>query len=478
MKSFNDYLNDFNEIGLAETVSKDVVGVSGLPGLHPDELVLFETGQLGQTLFLGQEMAQILLLNEKPVKSGTKVARTNEKLSIPVGDELLGKLINPLGVSLNGSRPLPKDLPCRPIKNEPPPISQRSQIKKQLETGVSLVDTLLPLGYGQRELILGDRKTGKTNFLLQTMVNQARLGVVCIWAVIGKKTSEIKQIQEYFTKHQVMDKVIIVASGASEVPGLIYIAPASAITIAEYFKEKGRDSLVVLDDLFMHAKFYREIALLSKRFPGRESYPVDVFFNHAVLMERGGNFSINNQDVSVSLLPICETNEGDLSGYIQTNLMSMTDGHLFFDKELFSKGRRPPINPFLSVTRVGRQTQTSLGREISRDLMAFLVRYQKMTGFIHFGAELTQEAKSVLVKGKQFTDFFDQKAGEFIPAGIGAYIIASLWFGLWEGEEKLEEKISRTVDEYRENKKFRILIDEMVKKSGSLKELGEEIKTV
>lgn len=480
MNSFNYYLNSIGEVGLVESVTTSVVGVSGLPSAKPEELVVFESGEQGQVLFLHPDRIEILLFERTLIRVGTRVARTNQRLSIPAGKELMGQLINPLGKVLNHGKKIRKTLETRLLFKDPPGINERTTVNKPLETGVILVDMLIPLGCGQRELIIGDRKTGKTSFLLQTVISQAKKGTVCIWAAIGKKQTEIKQIEDYLTKSGVMDKIIIVAASAEDASGLIYLTPFSAISLAEYFRELGLKSLVILDDLGSHAKFYREMSLLARRFPGRDSYPVDIFFKHAAIMERGGCFRYDGKQVSISVLPVVETNEGDLSGYIQTNLMSMTDGHIFFDRELFSTGRRPAINLFLSVTRVGRQTQTPLNREISRNLVAFLVKYQKLGNYVHFGAELTDEVKAILDKGSQIVDFFNQESSDLIPLNIGVYIFCCLWLDYWQDKKSrdLEEIFSNLVKQYCGNQKFRSLVDGCVKKSHSFEELSNNVKKI
>ena len=478
MESFDYYLETVGEIGFVEQVTADVVSVLGLPGVKPDELVVFETGDVGQALFLSPEKVMVLLFEEANIKSGIRVARTGQSLSIPVGKELLGRLVNPLGHLLNQAKPFPRHLPRRFLSEKPPGISERTAVRQQLETGVAVVDVLLPLGYGQRELITGDRKTGKTAFLLQTVLNQVKEGTLCIWAAIGKKRAEIKQIEEFFVKNRVMDKIVIVAAGAEDATGLIYLAPYSAICLAEYFKEIGLNSLVVLDDLTVHAKFYRELSLLSERFPGRESYPVDVFFTHAAILERGGNFKHNGKEVSISILPIAETIEGDLSGYIQTNLMSMTDGHLFFDRDLFSKGRRPAINPFLSVTRVGRQTQSSLGRNINRELMSFLVSYQKLSSYLHFGAELTAETQTILARGERIIDFFNQSSAESISLPAAFFVLACLWLDFWKDQDRrnCKDSCTKMAGSYEKDSSLARKIDAMVKDSADFSSLTAKVK--
>lgn len=479
MKDFSYYLDQIGEFGLVEAVTKSLVWVSGLPTARPNELVLFETGQVGQILFLHPDQLEVLLLSESPVKSGTRAVRLGEKLAVPVGQELLGQVINSLGQRLypKGTFRLPRT--TRVINRESPGIEQRTRVRHPLEAGVALVDMLVPLGCGQRELVIGDRKTGKTAFLLQTVLNQTKKGMTCIWTVIGKERSEVKQIDDFLTRQGVMDKVVIIAASAQETTGLIYLAPYTALTLAEYFRDQGLNTLVVLDDMTVHAKFYRELALVSKRFPGRDSYPVDIFFAHASILEKGGNFKVDKKEVSITILPVAETAQGDLSGYVQTNLMSMTDGHIYFDNSLFSQGRRPAINPFLSVTRVGRQAQTPLTRQISRELMAFLTRYQKLESYVHFGAELTEAVKADLAKGERFIRFFDQRATDLVPLNIAVFLLGCLWLDFWPGKKPAVWKkvMDKMIKDYQQNKEFRKQVDEMIENSKDFKTLLKKIKT-
>ena len=375
MKDLNYYLDSVQEIGYVEKTTNAIIHASGLPNAKPGEIVVFENGELGQILGLTQDLIEILIFSVTPPRTGDKVARTNQFLEIPVGTELLGNVISPLGYSLENLKNIKKPKESMQIYSNPEGILKRKTITRQLETGVSIVDLVLPIGYGQRELVIGDRKTGKTNFLLQTVITQAKKGNICVYAAIGKKMIDIKALKEFFAKNNILKNVVIVASGSEHAPGITYIVPYSAMTIAEYFRDSGKDVLLILDDLSVHAKFYREISLLGKRFPGRNSYPGDIFFRHAALLERGGNFITEKGERAITCLPVVETAQGDLSGYIQTNLMSMTDGHLYFDSDMFTKGQRPAINPFLSVTRVGRQTQTPVQRQINREVLNFLTLF-------------------------------------------------------------------------------------------------------
>src|SRR4030042_876615 len=370
MKDFQYYLDNIGEIGYVAQNIHSLVYISGLPGAHPNEVVIFENKDMGLVLSMSREYLEVLVFANTQIRAGSKVVRTGEHVEIGVGSGLLGRMINPLGLPLDNKGEI-KDLTSSLIDINPPKIIERKNIEKPLLTGVALVDLISPLGKGQRELVIGDRKTGKTEFLLQPVTTQAKLGTVCIYAVIGQKQIDIKKLNEFFVSGGIVQNTILVASSSSDSPGLIYLTLYSAMTIAEYFRDKGMDVLVVLDDMTSHARYYREMSLLARRFPGRSSYPGDIFYVQAKLVERAGNFKKG----SITCLPVAESVLGDLSGYIQTNLMSMTEGHIFFDIDLISQGKRPAVNPFLSVTRVGHQTQTPLQRDVSREISVFLVTY-------------------------------------------------------------------------------------------------------
>ncbi|MGI5826510.1 MAG: hypothetical protein ACOX50_03800 [Patescibacteria group bacterium] len=290
---------------------------------------------------------------------------------------------------------------------------------------------LLPLGKGQRELVIGDRKTGKTSFFLSTAKNQVKEGSVVIYGAIGKKKSDIKRLQEFMAKEKLDKKMVIVASDADEAPSMIYLTPYTAMTIAEYFRDQGQDSLVILDDLSTHGRVYREIALLGRSFPGRDSYPRDIFYVHSKLLERAGNFKKGDKgQVSITCLPIAETVEGDLSGFIPTNLMGMTDGHIYFDSSIYAKGRRPAINIALSVTRVGRQTQSRLKRAINQTLTAFLADWERLQEYSHFGAELSEDIKNSVARGERLYDLLDQHYNLSVPEEVQLVLFALVWSDL------------------------------------------------
>lgn len=470
MKDFNYYLESTAEIGFVREASDPIVYVDGLPGVKPDEIVIFEGGLIGMVLSLTSELVEILVFSKDPIFQGTKVVRTNESLKIPVGTELLGKVIDPFGNPLVAQDSYKKPQQLREINNLASGILSRKTITRQLETGVPVVDLIMPLGFGQRELIIGDRKTGKTNFLMQTILTQAKQNHICIYAAIGKRRLDIKDAEEFFKKQGIADKITVIATGFDDPIGLSFLVPFAAMTISEYFRDEGHDVLLVLDDLTTHAKFYREISLLGKRFPGRNSYPGDIFYTHAKLLERAGNFATKKGEKAITCLPVAEAIQGDLSGYIQTNIMSMTDGHLYFDSDLFAKGRRPAINPFLSVTRVGRQTQSTLKRDISREILSFLTISEKMQNFTHFGAELTESTKMTLAVGEKVIEFLDQAPSNTMPINLQILLFSLLWQNILQKTniEPIGENMDKIIDSYRNNPDVSKRIDQVINGAQSL----------
>lgn len=472
MKDFSFYLKNTSEVGFVQESANEIIYADGLPKVKPEEIVIFETGELGMALGLTSDLAEILVFSQNPVRNGTRLTRTNEFLKVPLGMHLLGNIIDPFGNSITPLKPSKTPLVFRGINTKPEGILKRKTITRQFETGVPAVDLIMPLGFGQRELIIGDRKTGKTNFLMQTILTQAKQGNICIYAAIGKKKLDIKEAEEFLGKHRIMEKTIIVAEGLRNTIGITYLVPYTAMTIAEYFRDQGYDVLLVLDDLVTHAKFYREMSLIGKRFPGRSSYPGDIFYTHARLLERGGNFITSKGEKAITCLPVVESTQGDMSGYIQTNAMSMTDGHLYFDAELFAKGRRPAINPFLSVTRVGRQTQSSLKRDINREILSFLTIYEKLRNFSHFGAELNENIKTVLSFGEKLENFLNQPLPKAIPLNLQIILFSLLWNNkIQNKDEEIAKDMEKVIDVYHKNKEIKKTIDELVTSSDSFNTL-------
>ncbi len=427
MEQFNTYITEIGEYGIVEQVRTPLAIISGLMGAHLNEIVVFESGEKGQVFMVQKDAVTVLIFSKESVIVGTRVTRTNQFLSVPVGNDVLSKMIDPLGGSLVSNQPEIMHLPKREIDTKVVGMVGREKITQPFYTGTSLVDMLVPLGKGQKELVIGDRKTGKTSFLLTAMKTQAKNGVKIIYAAIGKKKSDIKRVRAFFEQEGLTDSTVIVATSSYDSPSLIYLTPYSAVTIAEFFRDQGQETLVVLDDLSTHAKFYREISLLANRFPGRESYPGDIFYTHARLLERAGNYDINGKEVSVTILPVAELVEGDFSGYIATNLMGITDGHIYFDSNSFYEGKRPAVNVSLSVTRVGKQTQSKLRKSITQEITAFLGTYQKMQNLSHFGAELTDTVKNILSTGELAYNFFEQHYNTVLPINVQIVLFGILW---------------------------------------------------
>ncbi len=469
IKTFQVCLHELGEVGFVSKSIHWVAIVDGLPTVRLGELVLFESGQSGMVSALTVSTVEVLVLSSIPVAVGTRVARTGSALTISVSEALLGKSVNAIGVGEDFF----ESSETREIDITPQGIVPRRKIGRQLVTGVAMIDLVVPIGYGQRELIMGDRKTGKSYLLSQTILNQARSGTVCVYAAVGKKNTEIARIGDLFVQQGVRNNTIIVGAALEDSAAEIFLAPYTAMTIAEYFRDQGRDVLVVFDDMSTHAKFYRELSLLSRKFPGRDSYPGDIFYVHSKLVERAGNFQIGDKEASITCLPVVETVQGDITGYIQTNLMSMTDGHIYFDSDLFFKGRRPAINPFISVTRVGHQTQSLIAKEAGRQLLQLMGEYEKTQQFLRFGAELGENSRQILALGDKILAFFDQPAYLPLPFSLQLVLLAALLSGMWDGKN-----ISPLVEKYTKDQDYQKKVETAVTSSDSLQKLTEKIRSI
>ncbi len=447
--SYNKHLQQTGEYGIVYQVNHPIVFIDGLPKVKTREVIVFESGQKGEVFAINRGKVEARVFAHDPILVGTKVTRTNELLSIAVGKELLGHVINPLGELLDPSVAFTPPRQTRQLDANPIGISGRKKITTQLLTGVSLVDLLLPLGRGQRELIIGDRKTGKTSLLMTAIKKQVSEGVIAIYAGIAKRKSDIKKMQDFFEKEKIMNKVIIVATSSYDSTSLIYQTPYAGMTIAEHFRDLGINTLLILDDLSTHAKFYREISLLAKRFPGRDSYPGDIFYTHSKLLERAGNFKHPTVgEVSITCLPVIEIVEGDFTGYVSTNVMGITDGHLYLDADIYYQGMRPAINVPLSVTRVGRQTLDKLSREINKDLTAFISSYEKLQSISHFGQELSEDVKKKLRIGEIIYKFFNQPYQLTVPKPVQLVMASLIMQDLIETKEMLEKVKHGLIDSY------------------------------
>lgn len=448
MNPFEKQLQEIKEFGVIQSIVHPIAFVAGLPGASLNELIMFESGDLGQVFLMEENLVHVLVYSSSPLQVGIKCTRTNQFPSIPVGNELFGKIIDPLGNPFSESEEYTRPKEVRELEVHPLGIGERSRIKSPFLTGVTIVDMMVPLGKGQKELIIGDRKTGKTSFLLTTIKNQVNSGSVAIYAAIGKKKADIKAILDYFKREGLEDRVVTIATSSYDSPSLVFLTPFAGATLAEYFRDQGQDVLLVMDDLSTHSKFYREISLLAKRFPGRDSYPGDIFYTHARLLERAGNYKHkeSGKEVSITMLPVVDIVEGDFTGFIATNLMGMTDGHIFFDSNAYYQGRRPAVNFSLSVTRVGRQSSPKLLRSINRELTAFLTLYQRMQDLSHFGSELTDAVKQVLRTGDVIYKYFEQTDDVIVPPSIQLIMFAMLWLKLFDDTTLLEN-----ISAYRNN---------------------------
>lgn len=426
---FDEYVKKCNSRGVIVSSEGQLFTVDGLKGAHPGEKVVLSSGAEAFVFGVGERTTDLVLVSGNTPATGEEVVRTEEQMAFPCSEHLIGKILSPLGVDyVTSEHHHAGELA---IESKAAGIAKRAKITTSLRTGSLLVDTLLPLGRGQRELLLGDRKTGKTQFALNTLITQAKLGTVCIYVAIGKPLSSVKELIRKLEDHKVLDQTAIIASSPSDPAGLIYLTPFSGMRLAEYFRDLGRDVLIVLDDLTTHARSYRQLSLLARRFPGRNAYPGDIFYLHARLLERAGNFKVESKTVSITCLPIAETQQGDFTGYIQTNLMSMTDGHLYFDEERFLEGQRPAIHPFLSVTRVGRQTKSSLLRETISEITSFLSRGERLAQLSHFGQELSDDAKVALHKAEKFGLLFKLEVLGRWEEWFQFFMIALIWDGYW-----------------------------------------------
>ncbi|MCA9308522.1 hypothetical protein KC980_03345 [candidate division WWE3 bacterium] len=478
---FTHYVDLNKDEGILEKLIYPVAYIRGLPNAHPDELLIFENGVLAQVISLKEDYVEALVFaSERSYDLDSRVARVGNSMSFPANDSLRGKVINPFGQLLFGES-LPEtagvDNKLMPFEVEVPGIDTRFHIKRPFISGVTVVDMLIPLGKGQRELVLGDRKTGKSAFILQCMLSQAREGNLCIYAGIGKKRVDIRKVEAYCVRNNIMDNVIIMSSSSSDPLGVVHITPYAAMSLAEFYRDLGRDVFLVLDDLTTHAKFYREVSLLANRFPGRAAYPGDIFYAHARLLERAGNFKHEKGEVSITCMPVVETVESDISGYIPTNLMSITDGHIFFDGELFAEGRRPAINYTLSVTRVGRQTQSGLRWSVNREVSSFMTLYEKTKGFIHFGAELNEGVSSTIETGEKIIYLFNQNVDKILDLSLQIILFSLVWVGVWKAADRFHMKsdIDSIIKAYYTNKTYKEKLDSLIANSTDLNALLSEI---
>ena len=411
IENFDEISKD-SEVGTVVTVGDGIATIYGINHAMYGEIVTFENGLKGMVQDIQKdEIGCILFGSDTGIKEGTKVARTKKKAGIPVGDKFIGRVINALGAPIDGAGEIEAD-DYRPIENEAPGIIDRKSVSVPMETGILSIDSMFPIGRGQRELIIGDRQTGKTSIATDTILNQNGNGVICIYVAIGQKASTISKVVNTFKTSGAMDHTIVLASTASDCAPLQYIAPYAGTAIAEHFMHKGKDVLIVYDDLSKHAVAYRALSLLLGRSPGREAYPGDVFYLHSRLLERSSRLSEEKGGGSITALPIIETQAGDVSAYIPTNVISITDGQIFLESSLFFSGMRPAVNVGLSVSRVGGDAQTKAMKKAAGSLRIDLAQYREMEVFTQFSSDLDDATKEQLEYGGGLMELLKQPLGK------------------------------------------------------------------
>src|SRR5512136_736343 len=399
---------DIREVGTVTSVGDGIARVYGLDQVMYNELLEFPRGVFGLALNLEEENVGAVLLGESHlVREGDLVRRTRRIMQVPAGPALVGRVVNPLGQPLDGKGPVKTETYMH-VERLAPGVVERQPVREPLQTGIKAIDAIVPIGRGQRELIIGDRQTGKTIIVMDTILNQKNSDVVCIYVAIGQKNSTVAQIVKTLEDFGAMEYSIVVVSSASDPSPLQYLAPYSGCAMGEYFRDHGRHALVIYDDLSKHAAAYREISLLLRRPPGREAYPGDVFYLHSRLLERAAKMNDKNGGGSLTALPIIETQAGDISGYIPTNVISITDGQIFLESDLFNSGIRPAINVGNSVSRVGGTAQTKAMKSVAGRLRLDLAQYREMQAFAMFASDLDKSTQALLARGQRMTELLKQ----------------------------------------------------------------------
>ena len=418
-----DMVSKDQEVGTVIWVGDGIATIYGIEHAMYGEIVIFENGVRGMVQDIKRDQVGCIIFGkDTEIKEGTKVTRTKKKAGIPVGDAYLGRIINALGAPIDGKGEIKAD-DYRAIEQEAPGIVDRQSVKQPMETGILAIDSMFPIGRGQRELIIGDRQTGKTSIAVDTILNQKGKDVVCIYVAIGQKASTVAKLVNTLTKNGAMDYSIVLSSTASESASLQYIAPYAGTALAEYFMYKGKDVLIVYDDLSKHAVAYRALSLLLERSPGREAYPGDVFYLHSRLLERSSKLNDELGGGSITALPIIETQAGDVSAYIPTNVISITDGQIYLETEMFNSGFRPAINAGLSVSRVGGSAQIKAMKKIAAPIRVELAQYRELAAFAQFGSELDADTTEKLAQGARIREMLKQPQYQPMPVEKQVIII-------------------------------------------------------
>jgi len=406
---------DVAEVGTVVSIGDGIARVHGVERAMAGEMIQFPHGVVGIALNLEEDSVGTVLLGEyREIKEGDPVRRTGRIISVPVGEELLGRVVNPLGQPIDGKGPI-NTTRFAPIERIAPGVVDRQPVREPVQTGLKAIDSMIPIGRGQRELIIGDRQTGKTAIAVDTIINQKGQDLICIYNAIGQKTSTIAHVVKTLEDAGVMSYTIVVAAAASDPAPMLYIAPYAACVMGEYFRDSGRHALCIYDDLSKHAQAYREISLLLRRPPGREAYPGDVFYLHSRLLERAAKLNKQNGGGSLTALPIIETQAGDLSAYIPTNVISITDGQIFLEGDLFNQGVRPAVNVGLSVSRVGGSAQVKAMRQVAGRLRLDLAQYRELAAFAQFASDLDKATQAQLNRGQRLVEVLKQPQYQPLP---------------------------------------------------------------
>ncbi len=469
-----------SEVGYVITVGDGISKVHGLDKCKANELLEFSNGTFGMALNLEEGfISAVLLGSDVGIAEGSVVKRTGKVVSVPVGEALIGRVVNALGEPIDAKGPI-EAAGYSPIERKAYGIIERKSVSVPLQTGIKAIDSMIPIGRGQRELIIGDRQTGKTVIATDTIINQKGKDVICIYVAIGQKQSTVAGVVETLSKNGAMDYTIVVSATASESAPLQYIAPYAGCAMGEYFMDKGRDVLIIYDDLSKHAVAYRALSLLIRRPPGREAYPGDVFYLHSRLLERAARLSPEYGGGSLTALPIIETQAGDVSAYIPTNVISITDGQIFLESELFNSGVRPAVNPGISVSRVGGNAQIKAMKKVAGTLKLLYSQYRELQGFAQFGSDLDADTKARLEQGERIVEILKQDRNSPIDVELQVAIIFAVVNNLLrEIETSKIAAFEKELFEYLRSTKEGLLLT--IKETGilsdeSAKELREAIE--
>lgn len=448
-------LNNIEESGTVLSIDSGIAVVKGLRAVKSQELIEFPAGLMGMAFNLDPDSIGVVLLGDfDHIKSGDKVKRTFAVADIPVSEDFLGRVINPLGMTLDNKGPvnIQKHLP---VERESPSIMKRAPVNIPLQTGLKVVDSVVPIGRGQRELILGDRQTGKTTIAIDTIINQRNEDVICIYCAIGQQTTSVSKVVNTLEENNAMEYTIVMIAGSEDPPGVSYIAPYAATTLGEYFMEKGKDVLIIYDDLTRHARSYRELSLLLERPPGREAFPGDIFYIHSRLLERSTHLKEEYGGGSITSLPIIETQAENLSAYIPTNLISITDGQIYLSPKLFQKGNLPAVNIGTSVSRIGAKTQIPSYRSITSALKLTYSQFEELEAFASFGTRLDESTKKTLGRGRRIREVLNQPQHSPIEVTEQIGVLMAVTNGLLDdidlkdiskSEDLIREEVKRDVD--------------------------------